>query len=70
MAHRTNLIQVSERLESPSNLEVSRDPICGVERKRRDFKTILFRRDQTVYFCSRECLNQFLHSASEKKMAA
>ncbi len=70
MAHRANLIQVSERLSSTTDLEMKRDPVCGVEKKRSDFKTMLFRSDRTIYFCSKDCLNQFLQSRQEKKVAA
>ncbi len=69
MAHRSNLIQVSQRLSLATDLEVTRDPICGVEKKRKDFKTILFRPSHTFYFCSKECLNQFLQPSKEKKAA-
>jgi hypothetical protein len=70
MAHRANLVQVSERLSSTTDLELIRDPVCGVEKKRTDFKTILFRSNRTFYFCGKDCLNQFLHPDKEKRWVA
>jgi len=70
MARRANLIQVPQRLSLATDVETAKDPVCGVEMKRKDSKTILFRPGQTVYFCSKTCLNQFLNQSIAKKTAA
>jgi YHS domain-containing protein len=36
------------------------DPVCGMKLERRASKHILFRPDETVYFCSKECKQRFL----------
>lgn len=70
MAHRSNFVQVPQRLAVVTDIETTRDPVCGVEKRRRDFKTVLFRPGQTIYFCSKDCLNHYLYQQAREKQAA
>jgi YHS domain-containing protein len=70
MAHRSHLVQVIETLSSTTDIEMQQDPSCGVEMKRKDFKQVLFRPGKTMYFCSKDCLNAYIHPSKEKRSAA
>ena len=60
MAHRTDVIQVLNKLESPKTTELVIDPICGQKMERAESKHLIFRADNTYYFCSKECAADFL----------
>ncbi len=60
MAHRTNVIQVSENIEFKNGPEKVTDPICRTQLTRKLAKHVLVKTDHTYYFCSKECLNKFM----------
>lgn len=61
MAHRTNVTQVGQDFSSEKNSgEMMQDPICGKKMQRKEVRHVLFRADQTYYFCSKECEAKFL----------
>lgn len=67
MAHRTNIVQVKEKVEPDNPSEVATDPICGMQMERIRFRHVLFRDDATYYFCSKHCETEFIKR--EKKAA-
>lgn len=69
MAHRTNITQVPTSLPENPEGEKVRDPICGMQMDRKLCKHVLFRPDETYYFCSRDCKDQFI-SPRKKAPAA
>lgn len=66
MAHRTNVTQVPDELERDRSNEKVKDVICGMELNRHDARHVVYRPDQTYYFCSETCRDKFI---SGKKVA-
>ena len=73
MAHRVNVTPVQENISisEDEKKEMVRDPVCGMTIPRYDAKYMLFRGDETWYFCSKECQEKFIHpvKTSQKKVA-
>ena len=75
MAHRSNVIQVHENIESAlksveADGSVVTDPVCGRQLERKSARHVLFRENATWYFCSKDCQQGFLNPASKKKAAS
>lgn len=67
MAHRSNVTQVSEKIETQDwSKNTVEDPVCGMKLERRTSKHVLFRPDETVYFCSRVCLDKYVKGQGKK----
>ncbi|OFZ21001.1 MAG: hypothetical protein A2X94_06610 [Bdellovibrionales bacterium GWB1_55_8] len=66
MAHRTNVVSVKERVEASDSPREVTDPACGRKINPRDSKNMLFRGDDVIYFCSRECEMNFLNPPKKK----
>ena len=66
MAHRTNVIPVKEKISSSESENEVRDPVCGRVLQRKDSRNMLFRGDDVIYFCSRECEMNYLYPAKKK----
>jgi YHS domain-containing protein len=64
MAHRSNVIQVSEKFETAQDSdEKSIDPVCKMEVLKSTARHILYRQSKVHYFCSKECQSKFIHSS-------
>jgi YHS domain-containing protein len=73
MAHQTNIIQVGKSIQSSDQPAEVIDPVCGMKINRKECRHMLFRPDNTFYFCSRECEQKFMSrgfQAEQKKKAA
>lgn len=70
MAHRSNVIPVLKG--SGGNLESEKvtDPVCGMQLTKKEAKSVLFRENDTYYFCSRDCQQKFLNPKQKAKNAA
>lgn len=66
MAHRSNITQVLFNVERSEHNPIVKDVMCGMEINRHTAKHMIFRPEQTYYFCSEECRDNFL---SGKKVA-
>jgi YHS domain-containing protein len=70
MAHRSNIIQVNKNPDSNTSPDTITDPVCGMKLPKKEAKSVLFRPDQTYYFCSKDCQNQFLYPKKTQKKAS
>jgi len=68
MAHRTDLIQVHKNYPA-SNVNSAKiiDPNCGKELTRREARSVLFRQNETLYFCSAECCQEYLRPKTHEE---
>jgi YHS domain-containing protein len=67
MAHQTDMHVVHRDFKSEASEEEVVDPVCGMKMHRKDSRHVLFRKDETIYFCSRRCEEQFLEPPWKKK---
>jgi len=63
MAHRVNVTPVAKAIprNNKDKNERVEDPVCKMELDRHDARYMLFRGEQTYYFCSKECQEKFIH---------
>lgn len=61
MAHKSNVIQVLEKLEGKTQQETVTDPVCKTKMKRKDCKHTIYLADKTYHFCSKGCRDKFSH---------
>ena len=64
MAHRTNVIQVRDKVEPSDRTELVTDPVCGRTLARSDSRYMLFRDQGLFHFCSKECRSKFKPGSS------
>jgi len=67
MAHQTDLHIVHRSFEPENPSEKVIDPVCGTELERRYARHVLFRTQETIYFCSPKCRDIFLDPLFKKK---
>lgn len=60
MAHRANVIQVAQTLESADPSQKVKDPVCHTEILRKFSRHVLVRGERTLYFCSKECMDSYV----------
>jgi YHS domain-containing protein len=60
MAHQTEVHVIHAEFKPENPAEKVTDPVCGTTVARHAAKHVVFRADQTVYFCSRACKERFL----------
>jgi YHS domain-containing protein len=63
MAHQTNVTQVGKDFSSgnePNEAANPIDPACGMKVDRKSCRHMLFRPENTYYFCSKECQQKFM----------
>jgi YHS domain-containing protein len=70
MAHRTNVTPVAAHLKASDPMEIVTDPNCGMQIRKKDSKSLLFRKDETYYFCSKTCQQQFTSPKQQRKSTA
>ncbi len=61
MAHQTDVHVVHRDFEWKEPEEQVVDPVCGMKLERKEAKHVLFRGEEAVYFCSRECREKYLN---------
>lgn len=69
MAHQTDIHVVHQEFKSPGPPEMVVDPVCGMELERQASKHVVFRAENPIYFCSRECRDRFLDPKRRDKAA-
>lgn len=71
MAHQTNVIQVGKEIQATDEPKDVNDPVCGMKVDRKSCRHMLFRPEDTYYFCSKECQQKFMSRgfASSQKAA-
>ncbi len=70
MAHRTDIVQVQKNFPKSESGEVLTDPNCGRSLTHKEARSILFRKSETLYFCSKKCREEYLMPKTELKKAA
>lgn len=60
MAHQTNVIQVGRNIQTADEPKDVIDPVCGMKVDRKTCRHMLFRPEDTFYFCSKECQQKFM----------
>lgn len=72
MAHRVNVTPVQEKfaLSEKELTESVQDVVCGKELVRHDARFMVFRGEDTFYFCSKECQEKFVHPTKKMHFAA
>jgi YHS domain-containing protein len=70
MAHRSNVISVLKDPVGNLQSEKVTDPVCGMVLTKKDSRSVLFRENDTFYFCSRDCQQKFLNPKKKTKAAA
>ncbi|MFL5812101.1 MAG: YHS domain-containing protein [Bdellovibrionia bacterium] len=63
MAHQSNVIQVGKKIEDASETSEAKDvidPVCGMKVDRKSCRHMLFRPEDTYYFCSKDCQQKFM----------
>lgn len=70
MAHQTNVHIVHQNFQPENPSEKVVDPVCGMEMNERESKHMVFRKEATFFFCSRECKDKFIDPTFKKKEAA
>jgi YHS domain-containing protein len=61
MAHRNDVTQVVSEIEPVDPRATCVDPVCGKKMERKSSRFMVFRGDQTFYFCSHDCKERFSH---------
>ena len=59
MAHQTNVTQVGKQFPTEEQPTQVMDPVCGMKLERKTARHMLFRPEETFYFCSRDCQQKF-----------
>ena len=70
MAHQTNVHAVKQQISPEEPKAKATDPVCGMEIERRSSRHMVFRGEDTFYFCSRQCKETFVSPEFWRKRAA
>ncbi|HLE00654.1 MAG TPA: hypothetical protein VJB59_10375 [Bdellovibrionota bacterium] len=70
MAHRVNVTQVGADIKPDEAGQKVKCPTCQREIERRESKHMLFRGDDTFFFCSKDCQVGFLTKPKERRLAS
>lgn len=70
MAHRSDLVQVHRDFPLRESAEKALDPQCGKKLTHKEAQSVLFRKDETLYFCSRKCREDYQNRRSQSVQAA
>ena len=60
MAHRTNVIQVTQNIPSTNMRDKVQDLVCGKNLNRTESRHLLMKEGGNLYFCSKTCREQFI----------
>ena len=70
MAHRTDVTQVHKNFQIRESSKMVVDPNCGRKISYKEAQSVLFREDQTLYFCSRTCREEYITQKKQLLQAA
>lgn len=69
MAHRSEITPVQADLRSERSTIKVNDPTCGMSLNPAEARHVLYRPEDTYYFCSKDCLQEFISPKMKKKSA-
>jgi YHS domain-containing protein len=72
MAHRSDVIQIPKDFSVEEHLEMTEDRCCGKKLTKKEARHVMFLEDDTLYFCTKDCLEKYrvsLHAPPSARIA-